>query len=137
MAESVREAIQGPQHDENSKTMGAYYTDAQVAEFLVWWAIRSADERVLDPSFGGGVFLRAACKRLHQLGGKPSDRVFGVEIDERVHASIADKLFDEFGVGRRNLILSNCFDLSRDAIRDVNVVVGNPRVLNRFGETVP
>jgi adenine-specific DNA-methyltransferase len=126
MAESVREAIQEPQPDGNSKTLGAYYTDAQVAEFLVWWAIRSADDRVLDPSFGGGVFLRAACKRLRQLGGNPSDHVFGVEIDERVHASIADKLFDEFAVRRRNLILSSCFDLSRDAIRDVNVVVGNP-----------
>jgi adenine-specific DNA-methyltransferase len=126
MAESVRDAIQAPQHGENSKTLGAYYTDAQVAEFLVWWAIRSADERVLDPSFGGGVFLRAACKRLHQLGGNPSSQVFGVEIDELVHASIADKLFDEFGVRRRNLILSNCFDLGPDAIRDVNAVVGNP-----------
>ncbi len=126
MAESVREEIQEPRPGENSKALGAYYTDAQVAEFLVWWAIRTADERVLDPSFGGGVFLRAACKRLRQLGGNPSGQVFGVEIDERVHASIADKLFDEFGVRRRNLILSNCFDLSRDAIQDVNVIVGNP-----------
>jgi len=58
--------------------------------------------------------------------GNPPGQVFGVEIDERVHASIADKLFDEFGVRRRNLILSNCFDLSRDAIQDVNVIVGNP-----------
>jgi adenine-specific DNA methylase len=126
MAESVREEVQEPQNGENSKALGAYYTDAQVAEFLIWWAIRSADERVLDPSFGGGVFLRAACKRLRQLGGDPSHRVFGVEIDEGVHASIAGKLFDEFGVRRRNLIRSNCFDLDRDAIRGVNVVIGNP-----------
>lgn len=126
MAESVREAILESQGGVSSKALGAYYTDAQVAEFLVWWAIRSPDERVLDPSFGGGVFLRAACKRLRELGGNPSDQVFGVEIDERVHLRIADKLADEFGVRRRNLILSNCFDLNRDAIRDVKVIVGNP-----------
>src|SRR5690242_13955132 len=44
------------------KALGAFYTDAQVAEFLVWWAVRSRAETVIDPSFGGGVFLRAACK---------------------------------------------------------------------------
>lgn len=39
------------------KQLGAYYTDAAVAEFLVRWAVGSGRETVLDPSFGGGVFF--------------------------------------------------------------------------------
>lgn len=126
IAERVTGTAKESREVESSKALGAYYTDAQVAEFLVWWAIRSPRERVLDPSFGGGVFLRAACKRIRELGGDPSDQVWGVEIDESVHASIADKLSDEFGLKRRSLLRCNCFDIGKDTIRNVSVVIGNP-----------
>jgi hypothetical protein len=56
---------------ESAKALGAFYTDVQVADFLVWWAIRSPRDTVMDPSFGGGVFLRSACHRLLSLGGQP------------------------------------------------------------------
>jgi len=46
------------------KALGAFYTDAQVAEFLVWWAVRSSSDTV---SFGGGVFLRARLARTTQV----------------------------------------------------------------------
>ncbi len=65
----------------SAKALGAYYTDVQVADFLVWWAIRSPHSTIMDPSFGGGVFLRSSCERLCQLGGQPSSQVFGVELD--------------------------------------------------------
>jgi len=81
---------------------------------------------VLDPSFGGGVFLRAACKRLRQLGASPADRVFGIEIDAAVHGSISGRLANEFGVRKRNLALSDCFDTGWDAFGDLSAVVGNP-----------
>jgi len=126
MAERVKENLPEGQRREFSKELGAYYTDAQIADFLVWWAIRSVDDRVLDPSFGGGVFLRAACKRLRQLGGSPADLVFGIEIDAAVHGSISGRLADEFGVRKRNLALSDCFDTGRDAFGNVSAVVGNP-----------
>src|ERR1700679_5804 len=58
----------GPSHAD-AKAYGAFYTDAQIAEFLAWWGVREPTETVLDPSFGGGVFLRAAAKRISALGG--------------------------------------------------------------------
>src|SRR5690242_9604535 len=103
--------IQGLLFEDNSeprggaKALGAYYTDAQIADFLVWWAVRSSQDQVLDPCFGGGVFLRSACKRLRELGGQAATQVRGVEIDPEVHARIADKLADEFGVNRQHLEL--------------------------------
>lgn len=32
------------------ETSGAYYTDSQVAEFLVWWGVRRSSDTVLDPN---------------------------------------------------------------------------------------
>jgi adenine-specific DNA-methyltransferase len=112
--------------DQSSKALGSFYTDAQIAEFLVWWAIRSAQDRVMDPSFGGGVFLRAACERIANLGGQPATAVFGVEIDPEVCASITAELTGEFGVGTENLILSDFFRVERAMEGSVDVVVGNP-----------
>jgi adenine-specific DNA-methyltransferase len=102
------------------KILGAYYTDSQIADFLVWWAVRSPSDRVLDPSFGGGVFLRSACK---QLAGS---QVLGVEIDPEVHARISEKLCDEFGTRAKNLRLGSFFDLGPGELARVDAIVGNP-----------
>jgi adenine-specific DNA methylase len=111
---------------DSAKTLGAFYTDAQVADFLVWWAVRSPRDTVMDPSFGGGVFLRSACERIVSLGGGPHSQVFGVEVDPQTFARISDKLTDEFGLERANLTRSDFFDLSAAAERRVDVVIGNP-----------
>jgi hypothetical protein len=76
---------------EDAKALGAYYTDTQVADFLAWWAIRSPTDTVLDSSFGGGVFLRSACKRLYELGGNPAKQIYGAEIARDVHSRISAK----------------------------------------------
>jgi adenine-specific DNA-methyltransferase len=62
------------------KVRGAVYTPPRIASALTRWAIRSAQDRVLDPSCGEGVFLSAARTRLGDLGSrKPS--CIGVDID--------------------------------------------------------
>jgi tRNA1(Val) A37 N6-methylase TrmN6 len=107
------------------KALGAYYTDTQIAEFLVWWALRSKSETLLDPAFGGGVFLRAGCKRLREIGGDTATQVFGVELDASVHQRIAEKL-QEDGVARSNLLAADFFSTSAERIGAVDAVVGNP-----------
>src|SRR5438477_12808110 len=87
---------------DSAKALGAFYTSIQIADFLVWWAVRSAHDTVMDPSFGGGVFIRSACNRLIALGGNPANQVFGVELDPRVYDLITDKIRDEFEVSKRN-----------------------------------
>jgi adenine-specific DNA-methyltransferase len=123
---------------ESPKTLGAYYTHSQIADFLVGWAVRSRHDKVFDPSFGGGVFLRSACKRLRRLGGDPATSVLGVEVDQAVHRCIADKLFDEFEIKSENLIHSDFFALPAAAFRGISAIVGNPPFIRyqRFsGET--
>jgi len=108
------------------KSLGAFYTDTQIADFLVWWAIRSAQDLVLDPCFGGGVFLRSACNRLIKLGGQPASQVFGVELDYSVYAQIANNLSQEFGVRKRNLLSRDFFDVDPATLPQVDAIIGNP-----------
>jgi adenine-specific DNA methylase len=123
--EPISEGVSFPNVD-SAKALGAFYTDIQVADFLVWWAVRSARDTVMDPSFGGGVFLRSACNRLLELGGKPADQVFGVEVDSGVHELIVEKLHDEFGVNQRNLVIKDFFDYEALPVNRVTALVGNP-----------
>jgi adenine-specific DNA-methyltransferase len=116
----------GPPDEYSAKALGAFYTSIQVADFLVWWAVRASRDTVMDPSFGGGVFIRSACSRLVALGGNPENQVFGVELDPKVHGLIGDKLADEFGLSHKNLWRKDFFDLEPLPVNKVNAVVGNP-----------
>jgi adenine-specific DNA methylase len=112
--------------ENRAKALGAYYTDSQVADFLVWWALRRPTDMVMDPSFGGGVFLRSAGKQIRDLRGAASAQIFGVELAGDVHLEISSLLQREFDVGRENLILSDFFELLPGQLPLVDAVVGNP-----------
>lgn len=49
---------------QRAKALGEFYTGPAVAGFLSWWEPRTEKDTVVDPSFGGGIFLRSAAKRL-------------------------------------------------------------------------
>jgi len=110
---------------ETAKALGAYYTAQEVADFLVRWAVRSSSDRVLDPSFGGGVFLRSACKRLLHLKGSAANQVFGIEIDASVYGRISEKLSEEFGVRPSHLYRVDFFNFE-SAAAQMDAIVGNP-----------
>ena len=57
---------------DTDKLRGGYYTSANVAEWLCAWAIRDANETVLEPSCGDGAFLEAAANRFAAIGAKPA-----------------------------------------------------------------
>jgi len=114
-----------PQPD-HAKAFGAFYTDAHVARFLVWWAVRSPTDAVLDPSFGGGVFLKCAAERLRELGGWPEAGVHGVELDPSIHAATAAAMGSRFGVPPGNFVRRDFFEVGAEDVADVNVIVGNP-----------
>ena len=105
-----------------AKAFGAFYTGAVVAEFLVRWAVRSADDTVMDPSFGGGVFLEAAAARLRDLGGDGS-QVYGVELDREVYTRVSQELRE---ISAENLVLSDFFAVAPDDLPPLDAVVGNP-----------
>lgn len=86
------------------------------------WAVRHAGDRVMDPSFGGGVFLEASLRRLRALGDEAPE-VYGVELDEAVHACASEGLT---GLAPRNLLRSDFFDVSPTDLPPLDAIVGNP-----------
>nr|MDO8100123.1 N-6 DNA methylase [Candidatus Njordarchaeota archaeon] len=133
------------------KLRGRYSTPYKVAKFLANWAIRSPNERVLEPSCGKGAFLEAAYCRLRSLGldsnAIPS-RVIGIEIEkedcdkaeERLRSVLSSFQMEDdqkTGSGQVNLAQIKLADLGvlntdfftfygKDTEFKFDVVLGNP-----------
>lgn len=126
---------------EKVKKLGQVLTPYEIAEFLAGWAIRRPEDKVLEPSCGDGVFLRAVIRRLLELG-MPRERVplqvYGVDIDPYILEKTQKLLKSEFSI-TPTLINSDFFDLNPpigqrtlldseqgNVIPKVNVIIGNP-----------
>lgn len=123
---SAPRILQAPLGEE-AKRRGAYYTTQEVAQFLCRWALRTATAEVLDPSFGGGIFLEAAAQRLLALGGAPPQQVWGVELDPQAHAGVLERWTqgDRPLLSPSKLWHMDFFSISPESLA-VDAVVGNP-----------
>ena len=106
------------------KHFGAFYTPEPMAAVLVNWAVRSNTDTVLDPSFGGLVFLGEADRRLRELGAlRPKRQLYGTDLDVEAFAQGAGVL--EHGA---TLIHRDFLRITPDGrlLPRVTAVVGNP-----------
>lgn len=107
---------------------GVYYTPLQVAELLVRWAIRTNGDLILEPSFGGCVFLEASLNHLLKIGcAKPERQLFGFDIDPQAFAHLATLGGGTWEIEKRFIhddFLSSTIEHLGG--RRVDVIVGNP-----------
>lgn len=100
------------------RLLGAFYTGTSAADVMARWAVRESGDRVLEPSFGGGAFLRAvslASKRK----GVSRIRQFGAElIQEPFSAALRARLLPE-----KNALLGDFLGVKPF---EVDAVIGNP-----------
>ena len=107
------------------KARGAFFTPTEMSSYLVDWAVRSPDDRVLEPSCGEASFLLAAARKLKHLGANPlfwSKQLQGVEI------------FESSALQAKNLLEDENFDaqisvgdfFEEDSLGIYDAVVGNP-----------
>lgn len=108
------------------KALGAFYTDEKIARFLVGWAVRSSSERILDPCFGGAVFLETALELLSRLGNGESARVTGVELEAAAYDRASRLLAGAPRTLEPDLILGDFFSIAPRLERLFTAVVGNP-----------
>lgn len=117
----------------SKKARGAFFTPPSVANFLVRWAIRSKEDRILEPSCGEAAFLGPSALKLAELGADSqaiSDQLFGVDIYEP-SLRVAREILMAQGVDP-NLHLGSFFELDPpggllpSSIPAVDAVVGNP-----------
>lgn len=108
------------------KALGAFYTPLPMAAKMVEWAMRTTTDRVLDPSFGGLVFLEAASQRLRELGATPAlarTRLYGADLDsEACDAAITSRI-----AAPSALVQGDFLALNPGAeLPEVEAVIGNP-----------
>ena len=76
---------------------GQHFTRADVADLISALCIRSANDRVLDPSCGAGGMLLRARARLRRLGApreRVSTQLVGVELDSAIAGAARENLPD-------------------------------------------
>jgi hypothetical protein len=116
-----------PSRDQQ-KARGAFYTPPELTRFLAHWAIRSAGERVLEPSCGDGAFLGSIGERFSELGADGLlDRLVGIE-READEANKARALAE----GAR-ILTANFFDVDPSSVPAVDAVIGNPPYIRYHG----
>jgi hypothetical protein len=96
-----------------------------MAARLVDWAIRTRDDRVIDPSHGGSVFLDLARERLRVLGATDEQlgqRVYGIDVDEE---ALKPASREDGGAGI-TLIHSDFFQVEPGALPAFSANIGNP-----------
>jgi adenine-specific DNA-methyltransferase len=112
---------------ERRRRYGSFYTPPPVAEALTRWAVRSGDDTVFDPSYGGCAFFEAALKVLDGLNCESSAcHIYGVDLDEHAKGFLTPLL--ERGAAPDQFIESDFFDVAPDAfaVAPFSAVVGNP-----------
>ena len=109
------------------KARGAFFTPAALCTYVAEWAVRAANDRILEPSCGEAAFLLAAGERLEALPqgtGGTRGRIDGVEVHEH-SARQAEQLVRD--ATRRldvRIQVSDFFALAPTGT--YNAVIGNP-----------
>lgn len=105
------------------KARGAFFTPEPISRFIARWAIRAAEDRVLEPSAGDAEFMLAAAARLSDLSvGGCLPVVEGVEIHEASAAIGRDRVVAAGAVP--SIMISDFFDVP--ASPEYDAVIGNP-----------
>jgi len=116
------------------KSLGAFYSPAALVEPMVAWAVTGADQAVLDPSCGDGIFLETAARRFHQLGVSPeriASLLQGVDLNPEAAAVTRRTLISRLGLPFCNIRVASFFSLAPPGDLfgppdGVGAVIGNP-----------
>lgn len=106
---------------EERHQLGQFYTPPAICELITKWAIRSPDDKVLDPGVGSGGFILQAYRRLLKLKiGREA-----LSVSKEVHVRILKQLYsvdiNPFAthITAMNLSMKNV----RSPSRDMNIIV--------------
>ena len=101
------------------KNTGSFYTESKIAETMVKWAIRSHNDRLLEPSFGDGIFLNKSLENFKDLG-KNDPQITAIEIQPDVVEDVKKIL----PIDNLDIIISDY--LAQKLALKYDVVIGNP-----------
>ncbi|WP_461141247.1 N-6 DNA methylase [Spirosoma pomorum] len=111
----------------SKKRHGVFYTPDLASRLLAKWAIRSQDDLVLEPSFGGCGFLQAAKDRLTALAAEaPERQLYGCDIDPNAFKALVALLDGPYDP--RHFRAKDYLTMSKDNLpaEGVGAIIGNP-----------
>ncbi|WP_170931026.1 class I SAM-dependent DNA methyltransferase [Pseudomonas sp. SID14000] len=128
---SAKQAIASTENSQQvsatrKKSLGAYYTPSNLSRILCQWAIRSSNDSILEPSFGGCNFLDEIALRLKEIGAAdPLANVHGCDID--THAFEKLKALP-YSYPDSNFLHEDFLSLSTENFcsEQATAVIGNP-----------
>ena len=114
-----------------NKLRGGYYTSAEIATWMCKWAVRSANDCILEPSCGDGAFLEGAATRLLSLGSTKSivsKQITGIEITAAEAKKRRGRLREHMGARAHADVINDHFFAWSEAHkgRIFDAVIGNP-----------
>ncbi|GKZ12843.1 N-6 DNA methylase [Haladaptatus sp. T7] len=124
--------------DDERTRLGQFYTPDEIGRLLSRWAIRSPDDRVLDPASGTGSLTVHAYDRLDELGTRshwdPLERLTAVDVDGFSLRLLALNLASRGGhdpangpfAADRFAYHRDFFDLDPDTVGRFDATVANP-----------
>jgi adenine-specific DNA-methyltransferase len=112
------------ENESATKLRGGYYTDPEIASFLLRWVLHIHPESILEPSCGDGVFLRALSDL--QAGSVKSVVAFEIEESEVAKARAAAHSLNhiETEIHSRDFLGWSLLKLMQTPLFDA--VIGNP-----------
>ena len=122
MSSVTAQALEEEDTPQLRKARGAFFTPALLCDYVVDWAVRSADDRILEPSCGDAEFLVSAAARLSSLGGSVEEALHGVELHHDSAVRARARL--QRNGNDAKITVSDFFDVTPTPIFDA--VVGNP-----------
>ncbi len=106
---------------------GAYYTPLRIASILADWAIRNAEERVLEPCFGGCDFLEAMQNRFIECGQTQlAAHIFGCDVDPDAFGHLSSRMNSMTRSGNflhADFLTTSSSNFGQDGF---DAVIGNP-----------
>lgn len=110
---------------QHQKARGAFFTPLEISQFISDWAIRSGNDRVLEPSCGDAAFLLPSASKLVALGASPKGlpaHLHGVDIHGPSVVEASNRLA-ELGFAA-SISEGDFFDYEPRHLYDA--VIGNP-----------
>lgn len=121
----------------HKKALGAYYTPLNLSKVLCEWALRTSNDKILEPSFGGCGFLEASIERLLALGCKGAElQLFGADIDPAAFDFLSKKIKSYEGIND-HFLYKDFLKVSPDDFRAIkfDIVLGNPPYVSMHNMT--
>jgi adenine-specific DNA methylase len=106
------------------KARGAFFTPQKVARFIKEWAVRTADDAIIEPSCGEAIFLQ-------QISSSHRGRIVGVELHP-ASASEAERRLERQGV---EAVLHTGDFFAHSEFGQYDAAIGNPPYVRYQGWT--